>query len=418
MLELNYFKAVSWARILGQAKGFRRSFKGTLVKTSVSNSILKQQIARVFILAAFCLAFSNCTKVDSNSAGGAVVDSTVVAKGTREFGIDILDTTAASDFANNIRLAKEAGASYIILGLAWNAIESSTPSDCNSAGSYTDPGNALQTFNSLLPASGLGMSLSILPTSTNINTRPSNLATTNFDDALLVCRYQKMLQFVFSKIPNLNLVSIQFGNEIDAYPTANQVSFWSQYWSFFVQVSASAKALRANVKTSMVATLYGAAGLSSNSLAKGGLQQIYNNADIVVVTYYPMNTDFTVKNPAVIESEIAELVKLYPSKPIYFNEIGFHSGSSLTGSSELMQREFVTQVFKVWDKYPSEISKISFLRLNDLTASKAQSVAGDYGMSGNASFVEYIQTLGLRTDAGADKLGFLQLKSETKSRGW
>ncbi|MBY0415826.1 MAG: hypothetical protein K2Q18_16765 [Bdellovibrionales bacterium] len=358
--------------------------------------------------------FSGCKKSSTDLNG----NSALVTKGSREIGMDILDTTPSSTFSNNIALAKAAGASYMILGLGWNQIETSTPSDCTTAGTYVDPGNALTTFNSLLPASGLKLSLSILPISTNINLMPSNLASSNFDDALVVCRYQKMLNFVFSKIPNVELVSIQFGNEIDAYPSANQSSFWSQYWSFFVQAQAAAKTLRSGVKASVVSTLYGATGLSTNPLAQGGLQQIYNNADVVVVTYYPLNTNFTVKNPSVVDNEMTSIVSLYPSKPIYFNEIGYPSGLTYNGSSEALQKQFVTQVFKTWDKFSTQISKISFLRLNNVSHTSAQDTADDYGMSGNNEFIEFIETLGLRTYGGLDKPAFTQLKTETQIRGW
>jgi hypothetical protein len=276
----------------------------------------------------------------------------------------------------------------------------------------------LGTFNSTLPSSGLKLSLSILPISTNVNLMPSNLSGMAFDNALVVCRFQKMLEFVFSKIPNVQLVSVQFGNEIDAYPAANQVSFWSQYWNFFTQVSATVKTLRSGVKVSVVSTLYGAIGQSTNTLAQGGLQQIYKAADIVAVTYYPLTSDFTVKNPSVVEGDIGSLVKLYPSQTIYFNEIGYPSGSSYDGSSQALQQQFVSQVFATWDKYPEQIGKMSLLRLNDLSLSEAQSRAVEYSLGTNNAFVEYLETLGLVSYSGSNKAGYQQLVSETARRNW
>ena len=384
--------------------------------------IIRRSLSAKYFVGLFFLCclffFENCAKSDSGATNPAACTTCPVAKGSRELGVDILDTNPSSTFNNNITLAKAAGATYMILGLGWNQIEATTPGDCSTAGTYVDPGNALATFNTLLPASGLKLSLSILPVSTVINLRPSNLSSTNFDDPLVICRFQKMLTYVFSMIPNVELTSIQFGNEIDSYPTANQLSFWSQYWGLFVQASTTAKTLRPGVKTSVVGTLYGATGLSTNPLAQGGLQQIYNSADVVVVTYYPLNSNFTVKNSSVVDTEIGTLVSLYPSKPIHFNEIGYPSGSTYDASTEALQKLFVTQVFKTWDKYSTQISKISFLRLNDVSLSSAQSTATTYGLAGNNQFIEYIQTLGLRTYAGADKQGYGQLKTETSSRGW
>lgn len=374
----------------------------------------------IFILS--LVFFQNCSKSDSTPAAASAPNSasgnSFVAKGSRELGIDMLALTPASDFTSNLKLAKSAGATYLILGLGWNQIEASTPADCASAGTFTDPGNALSSFNTLLPAEGMKLSLSIVPISTNLNLMPSNLKALNFDDPLVVCRFQKMLSFVFSKIPNLQLVSMQFGNEIDSYSTANQISFWAQYWSFFVQASNTAKQLRPGLKTSIVSTLYGANGHSSNVLAQGGLQQIYNSSDIVALTYYPLNDNFTIKNISEIQSDINSIVSLYPSKPIYFNEIGLPSGASYVASSDTIQKQFISQVFKVWDQYANQITKLSFLRLNDLSLSAAQATAVTYSLPGNNQFIEYIQTLGLRTYTGSDKPAFVQLKTETSNRSW
>ena len=363
----------------------------------------KIRVSILIVFAAFCLLFQNCSSSNSSGSGQSSGNDAFVVKGSRSLGVDILDTTTASDFNNNIAMAKSAGASQMILSLGWNQIEATTPTDCATTGTYTDPGGALATFNTLLPTAGLKLSLSILPITTGLDMRPTNLKSKNFDDSLLICRYQKMLTYVFSKIPNVQLTSLMVGNEIDAFSSATTSAFWTQYWGFFVQASGAAKTLRSSLPV---------------SVSKAGLQQIYNSADFVAVTYYPMKSDFTVKNPSVIAGEIDGLVQKFPSKTITFNEIGFPSGATYDASSEELQRVFVAQVFASWDKYATTITSMSFLRLNDLTLANAQSVATQYGLTGNTKFTEFIQTLGLRTNAGGDKAAFLQLKVESSKRGW
>lgn len=389
---------------------------------------VSRKILLIFGLLITLGLFQNCTSsntpVESSptTPGGdphQEQGEVVTPKGSRQLGFDILSTTPSASFENNVESVKEAGGSYMILGLGWSEIESTTPGDCDLPGTYVDPGGALAAFNSLLPGVGLKLSLSILPISTNINLMPSNLKMKTLDDPLVVCRFQKMLSFVFSKIPNVQLISMQFGNEIDAYSDSNQVPFWGQFWGFFVQASNTAKALRSGVKTSVVSSLYGATGRSSNSIAQGGLSELYKSADMVVVTYYPINDDFTAKNPSVIESEIGALVDRYPNKEIYFNEIGFPSGSSFNSSSEELQKEFVQQVFKTWDKYSEKIPNISFLRMSDLSLAAAQETAALYGLAGNNGFIEFLQTLGLKnTYSGQVKKAYSEILIETKKRQW
>lgn len=346
--------------------------------------------------------------------------ASVVPRGSRELGFDVLDTTPSSPFFDNLSRARSVGASYMILGLGWDQIEANSPGDCNTPGTYKDPYNGvLSALNILLPSQKFGLSLSISPISTNIDLRPTYLRSLPFDDPLTICRFNMMLDFVFSKIPNVRLVSLQLGNEIDAYPMATQVSFWRQYWNLFVNAAAKARKARNGVPVSVVGTLYGALGTSRNPLAKGGLKQLYSYADDVAVTYYPINTDYTIKSPTVISKDIGALVNLYPASPIYFNEIGFPSGSGGYAKSSLsLQQQFVQQVFQTWDGYASHITHINFVRLNDLNITAAQSMASNYGLADNAPFVEDLQTLGVRNYAGADKPAFSDLKLETSSRNW
>jgi hypothetical protein len=123
-------------------------------------------------------------------------------------------------------------------------------------------------------------------------------------------------------------------------------------------------------------------------------------------------------NPSVVAGDIAGLVALYPNNPIYFQEVGYQSGSSYTGSSQALQAQFITAVFQAWDAHASQIPYLAFLRLNDVSHTAAVNTAAAYGLPGNNAFIEYIETLGLRDYAGNDKLAFIQLKSETHVRGW
>lgn len=58
--------------------------------------------------------------------------------------------------------------------------------------------------------------------------------------------------------------------------------------------------------------------------------------------------------------------------------------------------------------------------MNDLSYAKAYSSASNYSTPSapDATFVDYIQTLGLRTDDGQDKPAYTYLKTELKKRGW
>ena len=343
----------------------------------------------------------------------------VVQRGTRVIGMDFLNTTPASSFEQNLALAKAAGASAMHLHVGWNAVEPTTPANCTTAGSYTDPISMLAIFDSVLSSNGLSLSLGVLPSTTNVSQLPSNLSGKALDDALVICRFEMMLDYVFSKLPTVNLVNLQLGNELEAMAASNTVAFWGSYWNFLSAVSTYVRNKKPGLKIGVAGNLYAQTGTgpNPNTLAKGGYQQLNLLTDYVGVNYYPMDAAFSVKDPTVIDGDLDALAAVNPAKPISFQEIGYQSGSLYDQSSEDKQAQFIHAVFKAWDHYPTQVYQMTFLRMNDVSHADAQGMASGYG-SVAAPFVEYLETLGLRTYSGVDKAAFRALKDEAKKRGW
>lgn len=135
-----------------------------------------------------------------------------------------------------------------------------------------------------------------------------------------------------------------------------------------------------------------------------------------MVNYYPINSDFSVKDPSVVQTDIDELTSIYSGKIIFITETGYPSSSAL-GSSEEKQKEFIREIFKAWDKHKSQIKLINFVWLHDLSKSEVDLFTKYYGIS-TQGFREFLRTLGLRTYSGKDKQAFIALKAEAKARGW
>lgn len=373
------------------------------------------QILVVFALLVFFVGFQNFTVTDSLSFD---FDSNFVSKGNRQIGIDMLAQTPASDFYTNVSFGKSAGASMLIFTLPWNLIEPTTPKDCSTPGTYVDPGNFLSILNMVLPTQNLKLSLTVASLSTNMDGRPTNLKSLPFNNNLVTCRYQKMMRFVFSKIPNVQLSSFQIANEIDIYPGTFNDNFWNEYISFLLSAKSMASVLRPGLKVGVIGTAYGALGQTENPSSRKGLRILNYFTDIASFTYYPMEGNFRVKDPSVVGQEITNLVGIYPDKLIAFNEIGYQTGSVYDGSSEAQQQKFITEIFKAWDKYSQQIISMTIYCMNDFSREEAQRQAAGYGLGTNNAFIEYLQTLGLRTFDGKPKLAFTQLKAEALKRGW
>jgi hypothetical protein len=239
---------------------------------------------------------------------------------------------------------------------------------------------------------------------------PPYLKDKAFDDPETIERFKRLLDYVFSQLPDLELSCLAIGNEIDGYLGTDKKR-WQEYSKFFAEVSAYARTKRAGL---IVGSKIGFGGLTKD--ARDLSRDIIGVSDAVMLTYYPLNPDFTVKEPEVVHEDFATLVELFPGKPIYMLEAGYPS-SELLGSSEDEQATFVREIFKAWDTHAAHVKLLDFLWLHDIPSSVVDELGGYYGLQ-DEKFLAYLATLGLRTFDGEDKEAFKVLRLETKQRGW
>ncbi len=395
--------------------------------------------------------FQNCSKPggsdSENLAPSAPTDNStppvalppntsLVSKGNRLIGVDIVNVTAANTFTKNVADAKLLGGSFMLFDLQWNQIEpgSVNASDCT-AGTYVDPSNTLALLNATLPSTGLSLTLNFSPSTTNIwsaaGFQANDLignpaqAATQLKMNLMICRYNNALEFVLSKLTDVKIIGLQIGNEIDYLPQATDVNFWSNYWSFLAGTSSYAKTLRTNavlapLPIGLTSTLPAVIG-DKGAIIKSGLDKLNQTlADYVAVNYYPFSGVVGLQSAVdQILPNISKLAAQAKVKPIRIQEFGCQSGAVST-SSELLQASCFGALFSAWDKFFSKITHIEFLRMTDLTHSDASSLAFNYTnpASPPADFVDYIETLGLKYSDGRQKPAFLKIRSEIQSRDW
>ncbi|NOY99848.1 MAG: hypothetical protein GXP40_11735 [Chloroflexi bacterium] len=326
----------------------------------------------------------------------------VVPKGGRILSIDVTDP-ADGDYDAALRAALSAGAQAVGLSVFWDDIETAP-------GEYQPNPNFLEIANAYYPARRTAIDLVLNPIDTNQLRTPADLRDRPFDDPEVIARFNKLLDYVFAQIPDLELVSLSIGNEIDAY-LGTDADKWAQYQAFFEAASAHARELRPGL---VVGTKGMFDGITGESAAY--FQAINAHSDAVLATYYPLNADFTVRDPSVVTDDFAALAAAYPGKPIYLLEAGYPSSPDCD-SSEEKQAQFVHEVFRAWDAHADQIIVISFTWLNDIPPASVNELESYYGFS-NRGFAAYLGTLGLRAYDGTDKAAFIQLKDEAKARGW
>lgn len=332
--------------------------------------------------------------------------SNPATKGNRTIGIDLLNLTETNSFDDNIRLAKELGIEFIALHMIWSGIESSPEN-------YTDPNNAIQLLGEVAENNNMKFSLTLRPIDLTGKTVPSDLENMRFNDPIIIDRFKRLLDFVFTKINPKILLNLQIGNEIDGYDSSNEhVDFWSDYGAFLFSIQQYVHSINPNVKVGFTATYD---GLMANQTV---FTSLINAVDLLGVTYYPLQSNFDVEEPDVIFQDLDNLISSYNTVPIYLQEVGYQT-SAVNNSSEDKQAEFYCNFFKAWDTHKEDIIAANIVRLNDLSTATAELSAGDYNID-DRSFIEYLRTLGVRSfsNEGQNKPAYQIIKDNLRQRAW
>jgi hypothetical protein len=324
----------------------------------------------------------------------------VVPKGDRILGMDVSDTAEGENYDTTFAIARELGVQDVGLSLDWRDIEIAPET-------YDTPW--LEIANLYYPPYHTSVSLTIRPIHTNLKPVPADLVDITFDNPVMIERFNRLMDYVFSQIPDLQLSSLVIGSEFDIYLGTDEEQ-WRQWIAFCRATSEYIRSQRPDLPVAFEATFNGIMGVAAEAV-----QELNEFADIVGVSYYPLD-NFSVQDPSVVEADFAALTAAYEGRTIYFYQLGYPS-SEFLGSSEARQAEFIRETFRAWDTHADQIALIDFTWLTDSSPQGVQEVEDYYGFGGEA-FRAFIGSLGLRTFGGEPKAALLALEEEANWRGW
>ena len=303
----------------------------------------------------------------------------------------------------------------IHLTFAWSSIE---PTSGLFDSNYIS--NVLDIANIYYPAYGTKVELQIPTMNTNVKVTPTDLISIDFDDIIMINRFKTLLDTLFTHIPNVQLSALNIGNESDIYMGSNAIEY-NQYKTFLDSIVPYAKQLYFNLhgeslKVGTTFTYDGLIGTSTSSLC----QMVNNGLDIIALTYYPLNPDFNMISPSVVNSDFTSLVNIYSDtmQPIYFTECGYASSDSCN-SSNALQAQFFQNVFTSWDTYYKNIKYLTIFKTTDWSQQEVIDLGAFYGIT-DIKFLEFLKTLGVRTwdNDGTNKPAYEVILCELNMRGW
>ena len=334
----------------------------------------------------------------------ASLSDEVTPAGDRILSIAV-NEAADGDYDTAFQLARSAGLQTVSLSIQWDEIETAP-------GVYAPEPNFLAISNLYYPAQNVALDLMIGPIDTNNLRMPEDLANRSFDDPKVIDRYKQLLDYVFSQLPDTKLNSLAIGNEINAW-LGNDTVKWQQYTAFYEAIVDYVNSKWPEVPVGSKVMFNAMVGDLSEEV-----KALNAKSDVVMVTYYPLNGDFSVQDPEVVHQGFQAVADLYPDRTIYIMEIGYPS-SEVNASSEEKQAQFIQQAFQAWDTHVEQIQLLNFVWLTDIPAEQVQEYEGYYGLS-DEGFLAYLASLGLRNGEGSGsvKPAFQQLILEAEARGW
>lgn len=357
---------------------------------------------------ALCVLIAASIACAGEVEGGTPLGSTegpaaaVAPRGARLLGIDV-SQAPGEGYDQAFHTARQVGMQFTSLSLAWDDLEPRP-------GEFATEPNWLAAADLYYPAQSTPLALTLAPIDTNRIRLPADLQGRPFDDPQVIARFERLLDHVMMQIPDVELAVLAIGNEVDAALGADPDA-WASYRTFFEAAAAHTRRVSPGVRVGVKVTMGGLLG-ETRELALA----LNARSDIILVTYYSLESDFGVRSPLVVHDDLAALVGVYPGRPIGLLEAGYPS-SEVLGSSEERQAEFARQIFRAWDAQAEQIALLNFTWLTDASQESVEAWERYYGLS-DRRFAAYLASLGLRRANGQPKPALDVLAAEAHARGW
>lgn len=234
--------------------------------------------------------------------------------------------------------------------------------------------------------------------STTVNPVPVAYTGLNFEDSVLTnAFYDFVTEIIDSFAVVLDYLTI--GGESDVYFNAypNEID---EYVNLLSDIATYVHSNYTSIKFATVLTFEH--GIQTNDTL---WQLTQNFSDMLAITYWPLNSDFTIISSAVndIENNITDLLIAADNKPVIIKESGLPS-STLLNSSETIQAQFVEELFR----QTMNIDQIEIVGWDFLADFDKERV--DYWVNFQQiytpEFRAYTETLGLMDTLGNQKPGY------------
>lgn len=216
-------------------------------------------------------------------------------------------------------------------------------------------------------------------------TEPNGYSKWKFDDPKLAEKLRQLIRLTGPRVKG-QVRWVAIGNEVDHYFERRKGEIEP-----FAKLLAS---VMDEVKTQFPDALF---TVNLSSSAQGSLNSTYRPltelSDFISYNYYPINSDFTMREPESAQGEMKSMISAAGGKPVFFQELGYSTASQLKSSPE-KQKKFLEVAFDVAKQSNGQVIGINFNWMSDLPQSVVDDLGSYYRMANSGNFKAYLGTLG------------------------
>jgi len=291
-------------------------------------------------------------------------------------------------------MAVDSGTTYTSFLPKWDELESG-------AGQYRF--NDLDQRVNFAEECGVPISLNVRVVDGDHRSIPSAYQRWNFDDPRMSRALDGLLRAVGPRVRG-RVKWIALGNEVDHYFDGHRS-----------EIGPYAKLLH-NVMGTIRQQFPGA--LFTANFSEQRLDQLHDRfapitstVDFYSFNYYPVNSDFTVKDPDSIGLTMDRMIKAAEGKPVMFQELGYPS-SEILHSSEEQQARFVANAFEELRRNRGKVVAATFNWMSDLPQEVVDQLGRYYGMANSDKFKAFLGSIGLFDRNGRPKRAWTEFQRQ------
>lgn len=308
--------------------------------------------------------------------------------------INVKENGTPEDFVQELRFQLRLGLNGSLGSFKWEDLE--PPQGERNLKPLTD-------YLGLLPIMGADSAVTIQTIDTTNRTVPADLPQ-NWDDPLMLARWDSLLNQIIPALGR-HVKYVSLGNEVDVRLLANSGE-QKGYKTFLNRGKETIQKLRSDLKVGV--TITSGAILSQPQWVK----DLTKDLDLLFVTYYAVGSDFKVKEPSDIQTDLTSLLAFDPARKMVISEIGMPA-SELIGGSEAKQAAFVSQVFKTFSGQGGRVPLLAWFITTDFSPPMVDLFQTYYGLK-DPAFAAYLATLGLKDHTGRPRLAYKTFAQESQ----